>query len=148
MTTPTPASGLRLDGVTALVERKLLEDVIRIYRPGPQVLDPATGQLEPGPDLVVWSGPGAHRPVSGPGIVLRLEGQPYKDDGEGRYLLFTPLSAPVAEFGDFVTMVESRDGAAVGRVWRALDPGETGTLQVVRTTWMRIEKTGSAGGGA
>ncbi|GAA0695093.1 hypothetical protein GCM10010193_57270 [Kitasatospora atroaurantiaca] len=145
MSTPTDTSaqsGILPNSVIALVERKLLTDTVRIFRPGPMVLDPTTGQYVPGPDVIVYEGPGAHRPASGPGIVLRLEGQPYRDDGDARYTLFTPLSAPVAAIGDRVTVVHSEDTAAVGRVWRVLDPGETATVEVVRATWMRIDKAG------
>ncbi len=143
MTTPSSPSstGLPLDGVAAIVERALLADKVRIFGPGPQILDPETGQYHPGPDVVAYEGPGAHRPVGGPGIVLRLEGQPYRDDGDGRYLLYTPLGAPIPAEGQQVTIVESKDQGAVGRIFLVLDPGETGTLQVVRTTWMRVQKT-------
>ncbi|WP_149038074.1 DUF6093 family protein [Kitasatospora sp. MBT63] len=141
-TPPTATSSILPASVAAVVERKLLIETVRIYRPGPMVLDPATGQYVPGPDVTVYEGPGAHRPAGGPGIVLRLEGQPYRDDGDARYTLFTPLSAPVASTGDLVTVVHSEDSAAIGRVWTVLDPGETGTVEVLRATWMRIQKTG------
>ncbi|MEU8919507.1 DUF6093 family protein [Kitasatospora sp. NPDC048545] len=148
MTTPPPTSGTAMPdpgGVVGIVERALLSDeTVRISVPGPQVLDPNTGQYVPGPPAVLYEGPGAHRAAGGPGLVLRLEGQPYKDDGDGRYTLFTPLSAPVAPEGAEIVIVASRDGAAVGREFKALDPGETGTHAVVRSTWMRITKTGAA----
>ncbi len=141
MTTPTPlpSSGLFLGGIVGIVERTLLSDEVQIYGPGPEIFDPETGQYHPGPDVVMYEGPGAHRAAGGPGLVLRLEGQPYRDDGDGRYLLFTPLSAPAAEEGQLVKILKSKDPAAVGRVFKVLDPGETGTIQVVRPTWMRIE---------
>ncbi|MFF0409694.1 DUF6093 family protein [Kitasatospora sp. NPDC004745] len=149
MTTPTtePSPGAPAPtGIVAIVERMLLSDeVVRISEPGPQVLDPATGQYVPGPAVVKFEGPGLHRASGGPGIVLRLEGQPYKDDGDGRYILFTPLASPVAAEGNQVTIVKSKDPAAAGRNFKVLDPGESGAMAVVRTTWMRIEK---AGGGA
>ncbi|MER5642056.1 DUF6093 family protein [Kitasatospora sp. NPDC002227] len=141
-TSPTDSNSILPASLATLVERKLLNDTVRIYRPGPMVLDPTTGQYVPGPDVTVYEGPGAHRPAGGPGIVLRLEGQPYRDDGDARYTLFTSLSAPVAATGDLVTVVRSEDSAAIGRVWTVLDPGETGTVEVLRTTWMRIQKSG------
>ncbi|MFJ8430426.1 DUF6093 family protein [Kitasatospora sp. NPDC094019] len=147
MTTPTdPSSGMPAPGgIVSVVERLLLSDEeVRISQPGPQIFDPNTGQYVPGPDVVAYEGPGLHRASGGPGVVLRLEGQPYKDDGDGRYLLFTPLSAPVAAEGATVTIVKSADPAAVGRTFKVLDPGETGGMSVLRTTWMRIEKTGGA----
>ncbi|WP_316521135.1 DUF6093 family protein [Kitasatospora brasiliensis] len=147
MTTPTTDPGTAMPesgGVAAIVERLLLTEKIRIGEPGPQIFDPNTGQYVPGPDVVKFEGPGLHRASGGPGIVLRLEGQPYKDDGDGRYMLFSPLSAPVAMEGDTVTIVESTDPAGSGRVFKVLDPGESGGLSVVRRTWMRIEKAGGA----
>ncbi|MFC8449485.1 DUF6093 family protein [Kitasatospora sp. NPDC057223] len=147
MTSPLPSPGTPTSesGVIAIIERALLSDeTVRISAPGPQVFDPETGQYVPGPPTVQYEGPGAHRAAGGPGLVLRLEGQPYKDDGDGRYLAFTPLSAPVAPEGAEVTIVASRDSAAVGRVFTVLDPGESGTHSVLRTTWMRISKTGGA----
>ncbi|WP_327073212.1 DUF6093 family protein [Kitasatospora purpeofusca] len=147
MTTPTdPSSGMpAAGGIVAVVERILLSDEeVRLGQPGPQIFDPATGQYVPGPDVVAYEGPGLHRASGGPGVVLRLEGQPYKDDGDGRYLLFTPLSAPVAAEGNTVTIVKSKDPAAIGRTFKVLDPGETGGMSIVRTTWMRIEKMGAA----
>lgn len=146
MTTPPPTPGTgtpESGGVAGIVERILLSDeTLRISEPGPQILDPNTGQYVPGPAVVSYEGPGLHRASGGPGLVLRLEGQPYKDDGDGRYLMYTPLSAPVAKEGDEVTVVKSKDAAAVGRTFKVLDPGETGALSVVRTTWMRIDKVG------
>jgi hypothetical protein len=38
-----------------------------------------------------------------------------------------------------VRILKGKDPAAVGRVFKVLDPGETGAIQVVRPTWMRIE---------
>ncbi|MFJ6140135.1 DUF6093 family protein [Kitasatospora sp. NPDC092286] len=148
MTTPPPGPSTGVPapgGIISAVERILLSDEeVRISAPGPQIFDPNTGQYVPGPDGVAYEGPGLHRASGGPGLVLRLEGQPYRDDGDGRYLLFTPLSAPVAAEGNTVTIVKSKDSAAIGRTFHALDPGETGGMSVVRTTWMRIAKTGGA----
>ncbi|WP_406200061.1 DUF6093 family protein [Kitasatospora sp. NBC_01560] len=139
MSTPPPP-GLLPAGLPARVERLILQDeVVRISEPGPQVLDPATGQYVPGADVVRYEGPGLHRASDGPGVVVRPEGLPYVRVGDGRYLLLTPLSAPVAVEGNRVTVVKSRDPAAVGRTFRVLDPGETGAMSVVRTTWMQIE---------
>ncbi|MFJ4791746.1 DUF6093 family protein [Kitasatospora purpeofusca] len=147
MTTPTdPSSGMPAPGgIVSVVERLLLSDEeVRISAPGPQIFDPNTGQYVPGPDVVAYEGSGLHRASGGPGVVLRLEGQPYRDDGDGRYLLFTPMAAPVAAEGNTVTIVKSKDPAAIGRTFKVLDPGETGGMSVLRTTWMRIAKTGAA----
>ncbi|MFE2346121.1 DUF6093 family protein [Kitasatospora cineracea] len=144
MTTPSPATstGTPEAGIIATVERMLLTETVRIAAPGPQVLDPDTGQYVPGPAVIVYEGPGQHRAAGGPGIVLRLEGQPYKDDGDGRYLLFTPLGAPVALEGNDITVLASPDPGAIGRTFHVLDPGQSGGMSVVRSTWMRLATVG------
>lgn len=141
MSTPPP-SGLLPAGLSARVERLVLRDeVVRISEPGPPVLDSVTGQYVPGPEVVRYEGAGLHRASDGPGVVVRPEGRPYVAAGDGRYLLFTPVNAPVAVEGNRVTIVQSRDAAAVGRTFRVLDPGESGAMSVLRTTWMQIEQT-------
>lgn len=131
-----PSEGLTLGAVSAIVEKKILTDRIRIYRPGTPVFNPDTGQYEPGPSATVFEGPGAIFPANGPAVVLHLAGQAYVDDTASRYRLMTPLSAPVASREDTVAVVDADDQAAVGRTWRVIDIGETSTLSVVRTTWV------------
>ncbi|WP_435970228.1 DUF6093 family protein [Streptomyces sp. Qhu_M48] len=128
--------GLTLGAVSEIVEKKILTSKIRIYRPGEPVFNPDTGQYEPGPPFTVYEGPGAVFPAGGPSVVLHLAGQAYVDDTPSRYRLLTPLSAPVASREDTVTVVEAADVAAIGRIWRVLDLGDTSTLSVVRTTWV------------
>ncbi|MEW1658826.1 DUF6093 family protein [Streptomyces sp. NPDC093707] len=140
-----PSEGLTLGAVSAIVEKKILTNKIRIYRPGEPVFNPDTGQYDPGPPVTVYEGPGAVFPASGPSVVLHLAGQAYVDDTPSRYRLLTPLSAPVASREDTVTVVEADDASAVGRTWRVIDIGETSTLSVVRTTWVdqNTQKTGT-----
>ncbi|MGM9465383.1 DUF6093 family protein [Streptomyces murinus] len=140
-----PIEGLTLGAVSAIVEKKILKDKIRIYRPGEPVFNPDTGQYEPGPPVTIHEGPGAIFPASGPSVVLHLAGQAYVDDTPSRYRLLTPLSAPVASREDTVAVVESDDESAIGRTWRVIDIGETSTLSVVRTTWVdqNTQKTGA-----
>ncbi|MCZ4098296.1 DUF6093 family protein [Streptomyces sp. H39-C1] len=131
-----PTEGLTLGAVSAIVEKKILTDRIRIYRPGTPVFNPDTGQYEPGPPVTVYEGPGAIFPANGPAVVLHLAGQAYVDDTASRYRLMTPLSAPVASREDTVTVIDADDQAAFGRTWRVIDIGETSTLSIVRTTWV------------
>ncbi|WP_329317986.1 DUF6093 family protein [Streptomyces sp. NBC_01262] len=137
--------GLTLGAVSAIVERKVLTDTVRIYRPGDLVFNPETGQYEPGPPVTVHEGSGAVFSSGGPGIVLNLEGQAYVDDTTSRYRLLTPLAAAVASRGDFVTVLASQDAGMVGRIWKAMDLGDTNTLSVVRTTWLD-QQTQTTGG--
>ncbi|MFE7395198.1 DUF6093 family protein [Streptomyces sp. NPDC057557] len=132
----TEAEGLTLGAVSDLVERKILTDIVRIFRPGEPVFNEETGMYDPGPDVVIYNGPGAIFPDSGPGIVLHLEGQAHVDDSASQYKLHTPLSAPLASRGDTVELTKAADLAALGRTWRVLDLGQTSTLAVVRTTFL------------
>ncbi|MFC7219669.1 DUF6093 family protein [Streptomyces polyrhachis] len=145
MTTPTPSAGLSLAAVAPIVETRILVDTVQTYRPGPPVLDPASGEYVPGPDTITYEGAGAVFGAGGPGLVLSLEGQAYADDTRNRYRLLTPLSAPLATRDDRVRVTTaSQDPGLLGRVWRALDISDANSLTVVRTTWLD-EATPTAG---
>lgn len=144
----TPSEGLTLGAVSAIVERKILINKVRIERNGKPVFNPDTGQYEPGPPVTVYEGPGAVFPAGGPSVVLHLAGQAYVDDTPSRYRLLTPLTAPVASREDTVTVVDSDDEAAIGRTWRVVDISETSTLNVVRTTWIDQNTQSTTGGAA
>ncbi|MBB5933119.1 DUF6093 family protein [Streptomyces zagrosensis] len=110
-----PTEGLTLGAVSAIVEKKILTNKIRIYRPGEPVFNPDTGQYEPGPPVTIYEGPGAIFPTGGPSVVLHLAGQAYVDDTLSRYRLLTPLSAPVAWREDTVVKVVVPEGHCEGR---------------------------------
>ncbi|MEU7180820.1 MULTISPECIES: DUF6093 family protein [Streptomyces] len=110
--------GLTMGAVSAIVERKILTDKIRIYRPGEPVFDPDTGQYKPGLPVTVYEGQGAIFPTGERSAVLHIAGQAYVDDTPSRYRLLTPLSAPVSSREDTVTVVEAEDESAIGRTWR------------------------------
>ncbi|WP_147317944.1 DUF6093 family protein [Streptomyces sp. 3212.3] len=136
-TPPPPSEGLSLAAVAPIVETRILVDTVEIFRPGPEVLDPDTGEYHPGPDEVVYTGPGAMFAAGGPGLVLSLEGQAYADDTRNRYRLLTPLDAPLASREDFVRVIAAtQDGGLLNRVWRVLDISDANSLAVVRTTWL------------
>ncbi|MFC1415436.1 DUF6093 family protein [Streptacidiphilus cavernicola] len=133
----TTAEGLTLGAVSDIVKSKVLVDTVQIFQPGPEVLDPDSGEYVPGPDTVIYEGPGAIFAQGGPGITLSLEGQAYVDDTSDRFKLLTPLDAPLASRGDQVRVtVATQDGGLINRVWRVLDLSDAGTLAIVRTTWL------------
>lgn len=137
MTTPAPSEGLSLSAVAPIVETRILVDTIEIFRPGPEVLDPDSGEYVPGPDMTVYQGPGAVFASGGPGLVLSLEGQAFADDTRNRYKLLTPLAATLASREDQVRVtVATQDPGLLNRTWRVLDISDANSLAVVRTTWM------------
>ncbi len=81
-----PSEGLSLAAVAPIVETRILVDTIQIFRPGPEVLNPDTGEYEPGPDVIVCEGAGAVFGAGGPGPVLSC---PWK----GRRARTTPGTA-------------------------------------------------------
>ncbi|MFJ2752644.1 DUF6093 family protein [Streptomyces sp. NPDC087297] len=130
---------LDLSNLGALVEDLVMGDTITISRPaGPPVLNPATGELEPPPEHVVYDGPGAVLDSTAtPGITVPVAGQPYPDDPKTTYRLLTPASAPVAARDDIVRVTRAaRDPALLGRTWRCTQPGLASTLIAVRVTWI------------
>src|SRR4051812_21141146 len=105
MSTPPPSEGLSLAAVAPIVETRILVDTVEIFRPGAPVLDPDSGEYEPGPDTIIYTGPGVIFSAGGPGLVLSLEGQAYADDTRNRYRLLTPLDAPLASREDHVRVI-------------------------------------------
>ncbi|WP_225102216.1 DUF6093 family protein [Streptomyces sp. CoH27] len=119
------------------VLKRILVDTVQIFRPGPQVLNEATGEYEPGPDIIVWEGLGAVFAAGGPGMVMSLAGQAYQDDTRNRYQLLTWLDAPVASRDDCVRVTTATvDQGLLNGVWRLLDLSQAQTLAIVCTTWM------------
>ncbi|MGW3246575.1 DUF6093 family protein [Streptomyces sp. NPDC001070] len=136
-TPPPPSEGLSLAAVAPIVETRILVDTVEIFRPGEPVLDPDSGEYIPGPDTIIYDGPGAIFSAGGPGLVLSLEGQAYADDTRNRYRLLTPLAAPLASREDHVRVTHAtQDGGLINRVWRVLDISDANSLAVVRTTWL------------
>jgi hypothetical protein len=137
MSTPTPSEGLTLAAVAPIVETRILVDTVQIFRPGPLILDPDSGEYVQGPDTIVYEGSGAIFSAGGPGLVLSLEGQAYADDTRNRYRLLTPLDVPLASREDKVRVtVATQDPGLLNRTWRVLDISDANSLAVVRTTWL------------
>jgi hypothetical protein len=148
MSDTTVSGGLALGAVSAIVKDKVLVDTVQIFRAGPQILDPDSGEYQPGPDTILYEGPGAVFAAGGPGLTLMLEGQAFADDTRNRYRLLTPLSAPMASRDDQVRItVATQDPGLLNRTWRALDLSGANSLAVVRTTWLE-ESTQATNGQA
>ncbi|WP_344447449.1 DUF6093 family protein, partial [Kitasatospora nipponensis] len=72
----------------------------------------------------------------GHAAVEHLVGGGWVEDTASWYGLVTPLSAPLPQRGDLVTVITAKSPTAgtVGRTWQALDPGEASTVAVARIT--------------
>ncbi|MDJ0464986.1 DUF6093 family protein [Streptomyces sp. H27-C3] len=130
---------LDLRALGVLVEELVMGDTVRITRPaGPPVLNPATGDLEEPPPIVVYEGVGAVLDgTSAPGIIAPVAGQPYEDDPKTPYRLLTPPAAAVAARDDTVYVLRAAyDPALIGRTWRCTQPGQASTVIAVRVTWL------------
>lgn len=147
-------TGLDLSGVAAFLEGFLLVDTLRFSRPGTgqPVFNTTTGlyeypQLDP-----YWEGKGAVLPASTTGGVtgLPVVNMPWTDETRSRYRVFTPLSAPVAERGMVVTVVQVHqpggDLELLTRQWTVQDPSAAGTFGALRITGVdQVQQTRETG---
>ncbi|WP_316521134.1 DUF6093 family protein [Kitasatospora brasiliensis] len=132
MSTPVDLEAVRLT-----METTVMVDTVRISRPtGTPVLDVDTGLVGPTPTTTIWEGIGAVLSAHGLAAVEHLVGGRWLEDNASWYGLVTPLSAPLPQRGDLVTVTAAKESTAgtVGRVWQALDPGEASTVEVARIT--------------
>ncbi|MEU3566863.1 DUF6093 family protein [Kitasatospora sp. NPDC036755] len=126
-----------LDAVRQAMEATVMVDTVRISRPtGTPVLDVRTGLVGPTPTTTIWEGAGAVLSAHGLAAVEHLVGGRWLEDNASWYGLVTPLSAPLPQRGDLVTVTTTKAPTAgtVGRTWQALDPGEASTVEVARIT--------------
>lgn len=146
-------AGLDLSGVATFLEGFLLVDTLRFSSPGTgaPVFNDTTGLYEY-PELdPVWEGKGAVLPSSTLGGVtgLPVESMPWTDETRSRYRCFTPLSAPVAERGTIVTVVQVHPGGdleLLTRQWLVQDPSAAGTFGALRITGLdQVQQTRQAG---
>ncbi|MDX3527142.1 DUF6093 family protein [Streptomyces sp. ID05-39B] len=146
-------AGLDLSGVAVFLEGFLLLDTLRFSRAGTgePVFNNSTGLYEY-PDLdPYWEGKGAVLPSSTVGGVtgLSVESLPWSDETRSRYRAFTPLSAPVAERGMIVTVVQVHEGGdleLLTRQWLVQDPSAAGTFGALRITGLdQVQQTRQAG---
>ncbi|GAA1162006.1 hypothetical protein F4556_005047 [Kitasatospora gansuensis] len=133
----TPTVPVDLEAVRQVLESTVMVDEVRISRPtGIPVLDVVTGLVGPAPTTTVWQGSGAVLSAHGLAAVEHLVGGRWLEDTASWYGLVTPLSAPLPQRGDLVTVITAKSPTAgtVGRTWQALDPGEASTVAVARIT--------------
>lgn len=142
-----------LAGVTRWIEKNLLIDTVRITLPGPTepVLNTETGQLEYPQGDVLYEGPGAIVPGSAtmersavPDAV-----QPWAQQTRSSYVLLTPLEAPIPPEHAIASAVQVHDPqrtSLLGRTWLCADPGQAGTVEVVRRTALDQNRAPRQGG--
>ncbi|MFD4394355.1 DUF6093 family protein [Kitasatospora sp. NPDC058478] len=132
MSTPIDLGVVRLT-----METTVMVDTVRISRPtGTPVLDVETGLVGPIPTTRTWEGSGAVLSAHGLAAVEHLVGGRWLEDNASWYGLVTPLSAPLPQRGDLVTVIVAKESTAgtVGRTWQTLDAGEASTVEVARIT--------------
>lgn len=129
-----------LSGVVTWIGQNLLVDTVRIELPavGDPVLDPDTGEVTRPAGTVLYEGPGAVQGAAQTQFTATPDAlQPWAPETRSRYRLLTPLSAPVPPKDVIVTVTAVHDPARtalLGRSWTAQDPGQAGTVEVVRIT--------------
>ncbi|MFE6186506.1 DUF6093 family protein [Streptomyces sp. NPDC056465] len=115
----------------------LMTDTVRVRRP--------TGETAPEDGAPVWAtiyeGAGALLSTHGQIVVRQLLGADWLGEASAWYQLMTPLSAPVADPGDQVEVVEGDQGFAE-RTWFVEARTQTSTVEVVRVTRLD-EQTGA-----
>lgn len=140
---------LDLSSVASFLDGFLLLDTVRISQPGTgtPVFNQQTGEYE-WPDAdPVYEARGAVQVVGTPGGITAVPtpNLPWTAETNSKYMLFTPLSAPAAEKDMIVTVTAVHAGgdlALLGRQWRVQDPGNVGTISVVRVTGLdQVQQT-------
>lgn len=133
---------------TQFLEEQVLTDTVRIELPptGEPVLNPTTGNLERPAGHVLYEGPGAVLPDSSAGerSVVVAAAQPWTQQTRSRYVLLTPLSAPIPPENAVALVVAVHDPtrtALLGRTWICTDPGQASTVEVVRRTTLDQNQT-------
>lgn len=141
-----------LAGVTRWIGSTLLIDVVRITQPGTgePVLDTETGQMVYPAGATVYEGPGAVVPGASTteGLLTADASHPWSQTTRSKYILLTPLEAPIAKQNEIVTVVQVHDPqrtSLIGRSWLCVDQGLGSTVEVVRRTALdQIQGGGTA----
>ena len=144
---------LDLSGITKAVEDLIPWDTVRISAPAPgqPVFDTTTGEYVWPEAETLYEGRGAVQPAGTAAEVVSIPGAnlPWAAETRSKYRLLTPLTAPVMEKDQLVTVVAIHEGgdlALLGRQWRAQDPGGAGTMSVVRITAIdQVQQTRTGG---
>jgi hypothetical protein len=129
-----------LAGVKVWLDANVLVDTVRIELPaiGSPVLDPATGELTRPARETLYEGAGAVQ-ATGQNEMTAAPGalQPWVQETRSRYVLLTPLTAPIPPKDAIVTVVQVHNPAntaLIGRSFTCQDPGRASTVEVVRKT--------------
>jgi hypothetical protein len=144
--------GLDLSSVATFLEGFILLDTVRFSRPaaGAPVFNETTGEYVWPTAETVYEGPGAVQVAGTPGGLPSIPGQsqPWVGETNSKYVALTPLAAPVAEKDMLVTVLQVHAGgdpALLGRQWRVQDPGNAGTISVLRVTGLdQVQQTREA----
>ncbi|MFE0640145.1 DUF6093 family protein [Streptomyces sp. NPDC058877] len=115
----------------------LMTDTVRVRRP--------TGKTDPEDGAPVWAtiyeGAGALLSTHGQIVVRQLLGADWLGEASAWYQMMTPLSAPIADPGDQVGVIQGAEGFA-GRTWFVEARTQASTVEVVRVTRLD-EQTGA-----
>ena len=140
-----------LAGVTRWLGTNILIDTVRITLPGTgePVLNTETGQLEYPPGEVLYESAGAV--VPGPstteGLLSSDASHPWVQTTRSKYVLLTPLEAPIPPQNAVVTVVQVHDPqrtSLIGRSWLCVDQGIASTVEVVRRTALDQNRAGES----
>jgi hypothetical protein len=130
-------------GAVAFIRTSLLVDTVRVTHPGgtgEPVLNKDTGRYEYPTTVgeILYEGPGAMLPVSGPPMTVIADANlPWDRATRSAYMLLTPLEAPIPYKDCVITVVavhNPANTALLGRAWQCSDPGRAGTVEAVRKT--------------
>lgn len=141
-----------LAGVVAWLGANILIDTVRVTAPatGEPTVDPATGQIVYPDGEPLYEGPGAVVPGSATmeRSAVPDDGQPWAQQTRSSYVLLTPLTAPVPPEYAIASVVAVHDPtrtALIGRTWLCADPGQAGTVEVVRRTALDQDRAPTVG---
>lgn len=136
---------------TALIDQYLLTDIVRISLPGASdpVLNSETGELEYPPGDTLYEGAGAVLPGASTteGLLTADASHPWAQTTRSKYLLLTPIEAPIAPQNAIITVVQVHDPqrtSLIGRSWLCVDQGLASTVEVVRRTALDQIQAGEA----
>lgn len=141
-----------LAGVVTWLGANILIDTVRVTKPGTgePTVDPTTGQIVYPDGDVLYEGPGAIVPASATmeRSAVPDDGQPWAQQTRSSYVLLTPLTIDAPPEYAIVSVVAVHDPtrtALIGRTWICADPGQAGTVEVVRRTALDQNRAPTAG---
>lgn len=113
------------------------------------VLNTETGELEYPPGAILYEGSGGVVPgaATTEGLLTADTSHPWTQTTRSKYILLTPLDAPIAPQNATVTVVQVHDPkrtSLIGRSWLCVDQGLGSTVEVVRRTALDQFQAGEA----